>query len=69
MAVLVILINGYLLLEFFVSEVKGLLFGFMVGTGTVAYVAFIVYLVSRGGTLSSSWLSLELSKRIAFTRN
>eukprot|EP00257_Ricinus_communis_P000495 XP_002510129.2 metal transporter Nramp2 [Ricinus communis] len=68
-AILVILINGYLLLDFFVSEVKGLLFGFLACTGTVAYIAFIIYLVSRGSTLSSTWLSLELSKRHAYAGN
>ncbi|GAB4852291.1 Natural resistance-associated macrophage protein 2 [Ancistrocladus abbreviatus] len=47
-AALVIVINGYLLLDFFVSEVKGLLFGLVVCIVTVAYVAFIVYLVYRG---------------------
>lgn len=58
-----IVINGYLLLDFFVSEVKGLLFGFLVFTGTAAYVAFIIYLITRGGDLSSSnCFSLEMSK-------
>ncbi|KAG6784473.1 hypothetical protein POTOM_010169 [Populus tomentosa] len=66
-AVLVILINGYLLIDFFISEVKGLLFGFLIGSGTVAYVSFIIYLVSRCGTSPSNGLSLELSGRI--TRN
>ncbi|KDP41655.1 hypothetical protein JCGZ_16062 [Jatropha curcas] len=68
-AILVILINGYLLLDFFASEVKGLLFGFLACTGTVAYIAFIIYLVSRGGALSSTWLSLEMSKRNALSGN
>ncbi|GAV84524.1 Nramp domain-containing protein [Cephalotus follicularis] len=36
-AALVILINGYLLLDFFVSEVRGLLFVFVVCTGTAAF--------------------------------
>ncbi|KAJ4836227.1 Natural resistance-associated macrophage protein 2 [Turnera subulata] len=67
-AVLVILINGYLLLDFFVLEVNGLLFGFLVCAGTVAYIAFIVYLISRGTALSSTWPSLELSKS-AYTGN
>lgn len=56
-------INGYLLLDFFVSEVKGLLFGFLVFTGTAAYVAFIIYLITRGSDLSSNCFSLEMSKR------
>ncbi|OMO78853.1 Natural resistance-associated macrophage protein [Corchorus capsularis] len=62
-AALVIIINGYLLLDFFVSEVKGVLFGLFICAWTAAYIAFIVYLVSRGGALPSSWFSIELSKR------
>lgn len=62
-AALVMVINGYLLLDFFVSEVKGLLFGFLVFTGTAAYVAFIIYLITRGSDLSSNCFSLEMSKR------
>ncbi|KAJ4701662.1 Metal transporter [Melia azedarach] len=62
-AALVIVINGYLLLDFFVSEVKGMLFGFLVCTGTAGYVAFIIYLVTRGSDLPSTWFSLEMSKR------
>ncbi|XP_050212709.1 metal transporter Nramp2-like [Mercurialis annua] len=68
-AILVMLINGYLLLDFFISEVKGLLFGFLACTGTVAYVSFIIYLVSHGTTVSSTWLSLELSKRNPYAGN
>lgn len=67
-AALVILINGYLLLDFFISEVRGLLFGFVVCIVTTAYVAFIIYLISHCSALSSDWVSL-LSKRLAFMRN
>lgn len=67
-AVLVIVINGYLLLDFVISEVKGLLFGFVVCTGTAAYIAFIVYLVLRGGAVPSDWITI-LSKRFAYTGN
>ncbi|KAL0368962.1 UNVERIFIED_CONTAM: Metal transporter Nramp2 [Sesamum calycinum] len=35
---LVIVINGYLLLHFFLSEVNGLLFGFLVSAGTAAFI-------------------------------
>ncbi|KAJ6404921.1 hypothetical protein OIU84_012987 [Salix udensis] len=63
-AVLVILINGYLLIDFLKSEVKGLLFGFLIGSGAVAYVSFIIYLIFRCGTSPSNGLSLELSERI-----
>ncbi|GMI64926.1 NRAMP metal ion transporter 2 [Hibiscus trionum] len=66
-AALVIIINGYLLFDFFVSEVKGLLFGLMICIWTVAYIAFIVYLVLHGNTLPSTWFSIELSKRYSDT--
>ncbi|KAK6938614.1 NRAMP family [Dillenia turbinata] len=66
-AVLVMVINGYLLLDFFVHEVNGLLLGFAVCIGTAAYLAFIFYLVARSGALSSSWLSIELSQMLPNT--
>ncbi|OIT37722.1 PREDICTED: metal transporter Nramp2-like [Nicotiana attenuata] len=46
-AALVIMINGYVMLSFFLSEVNGLLFGFVVCMGASAYVAFLVYLISQ----------------------
>ncbi|XP_019155051.1 PREDICTED: metal transporter Nramp3-like [Ipomoea nil] len=46
-ATLVIIINGYLLLDFFSSEVSGVVFTSAVFAFTAAYVAFIIYLVSR----------------------
>lgn len=49
-AVLVIVINGYLLLDFFSAEVAGIAFTIGVCAFTGAYVAFIVYLVSKGIT-------------------
>lgn len=61
-AALVIVINGYLLLDFFSSEVHGLLFGFLVCAGTVAYLAFILYLISRGGGPFSNWINIALFK-------
>ncbi|KAH1072996.1 hypothetical protein J1N35_025324 [Gossypium stocksii] len=45
-AALVIVINGYLLLNFFSSEVSGLMFTSIVSAFTGAYLAFIIYLVS-----------------------
>ncbi|KAJ3691806.1 hypothetical protein LUZ61_020970 [Rhynchospora tenuis] len=45
--VFLILINGYLLLEFFLAEVKGFLFGSAVCTVLVVYLAFVIYLVLR----------------------
>ncbi|CAK9155397.1 unnamed protein product [Ilex paraguariensis] len=56
-ATLVVLINGYVLLNFFVSEVNGLLFGFVLCLGTSAYVAFIIYLITRGRGQPYTWFS------------
>lgn len=61
-AALVIVINGYLLLDFFVSEVNGLLFGSLVCIATAAYVTFIIYLVTRDGSLASTWSTLLSGK-------
>lgn len=46
-AALVIMINGYVMLSFFLSKVNGLLFGFVACLGASAYVAFLVYLISQ----------------------
>ncbi|XP_030454527.1 metal transporter Nramp2-like [Syzygium oleosum] len=56
-ASLVMMINGYLLLDFFISEVRGVLFGSVVLSITAAYVAFIVYLIPRDGPPSILWKS------------
>ncbi|EPS64159.1 hypothetical protein M569_10616, partial [Genlisea aurea] len=59
-AVLVIVINGYLLLNFFFSEVKGVLMGFGVCIGTAMYAAFLIYLVRHSNNNkgeSWKWLS------------
>ncbi|GLT68828.1 hypothetical protein SLA2020_410260 [Shorea laevis] len=60
-AALVIVINGYLLLEFFSAEVTGVIFTTVVFAFTGAYVGFIVYLVSRGITFFP-WNRLVESK-------
>ncbi|EPS61735.1 hypothetical protein M569_13057, partial [Genlisea aurea] len=52
-AALVIVINGYLLVDFFSSEGSGVLFTVVVSTFTVGYGCFIVYLVGRGIFFSS----------------
>ncbi|CAI0405664.1 unnamed protein product [Linum tenue] len=52
-AVLVILINGYLLLDFFMNVVDGLTVAVVVCAFTVGYVSFILYLVSRNFTFAS----------------
>ena len=51
------IINGYLLLDFFVSEVNGILLGLLACSCTTAYIAFIVYLVSQSGILPSAWVN------------
>ncbi|KAL0432552.1 UNVERIFIED_CONTAM: Metal transporter Nramp2 [Sesamum latifolium] len=68
-AALVMVINGYLLLHFFLSEVDGLLFGFLVSAGTAAYVAFIVYLVSHSNSELSNWLSQFVPKSASYSGN
>lgn len=65
-AALVIVINGYLLMDFFIAEVNSLLFGFAVCVATAAYITFIIYLVSRDGALST-WYSLISSKNSTYT--
>lgn len=61
-AALVMVINAYLLLDFFISEVNGVLFGSLVCIGTGAYITFIIYLVTRDGVLSSTLYSLISAK-------
>ncbi|KAL6961413.1 Metal transporter [Sarracenia purpurea var. burkii] len=67
-AALVMVINGYLLLEFFSSEVNGWLFSSAVYVFTAAYVAFIIYLISRGITFSNG-LGFLHTKRSTNTGN
>ncbi|KAI5581867.1 hypothetical protein BDE02_07G046400 [Populus trichocarpa] len=52
-AALVMLINGYLLLDFFSNEVTGVVFTTVVCAFTGAYVTFIIYLISREVTIST----------------
>ncbi|KAI4354067.1 hypothetical protein L6164_002967 [Bauhinia variegata] len=52
-AVLVILVYGYMLLEFFLSEVNGLLYGLLVCIGAAAWLSFIAYLVKHSGAFPS----------------
>jgi len=51
--VLVIMLYGYMLLDFFLSEVKGLLFGFLVFLGAAAWISFIAFLLKHSGAISS----------------
>ncbi|KAH6788576.1 NRAMP metal ion transporter 2 [Perilla frutescens var. frutescens] len=66
---LVIVINGYLLLHFFLSEVDGLLIGFLVSAGIAAYVGFVVYLISHSDCELSNWLSQFITNRSACCGN
>ncbi|KAL6504601.1 Natural resistance-associated macrophage protein 2 [Orobanche hederae] len=66
---LVMVINGYLFLDFFLSEVNGLLFGFVVSAGTAAYISFVIYLISRSNSELSNWLSQFVPKRFAYSGN
>ena len=59
-AALVTAINGYVLVDFFSSEVKGLVFGTLVCSVIVAYAAFILYLISYG----NAWFSRFGFKRL-----
>lgn len=61
-AALVIVINGYVLLDFFISKVKGVLMGILVCAVSAAYMAFIFYLISYGTHLSNSWVRLKSSE-------
>ncbi|KAI7756174.1 hypothetical protein M8C21_017448, partial [Ambrosia artemisiifolia] len=63
---LVMVINGYLLLDFFVAEVNGFLFGSLAVTCTAAYVAFILYLIHHGNCLPSTLFSHIVNKGYAY---
>ncbi|KAL9997305.1 putative NRAMP family protein [Helianthus debilis subsp. tardiflorus] len=59
-------INGYLLLDFFVAEVNGFLFGSLAVTCTAAYVAFIIYLINHGNCLPSTLFNRIVNKGYAY---
>ncbi|KAL2346457.1 hypothetical protein Fmac_000457 [Flemingia macrophylla] len=65
---LIIVINAYLLLDFFLSEVNSVLLGLLACSCIAVYVAFIVYLVSRSGVLPSAWVN-RLPKGFSSTGN
>ncbi|XP_044502473.1 metal transporter Nramp3-like [Mangifera indica] len=65
-AALVMVINGYLLLDFFSVEVNGVIYSTVVCAFTGAYVVFIIYLVSQSVTFCS-WRSQ--SKQIQESSN
>ncbi|CAN0917974.1 Metal transporter Nramp2 [Linum grandiflorum] len=59
--VLVILINGYLLLDFFMNVVNGVAIAVVVCTFTAGYVSFIFYLVLRGATSGRQPKQIDLN--------
>ncbi|GFP89872.1 metal transporter nramp2, partial [Phtheirospermum japonicum] len=52
-AALVILVNGYVLVDFFRSEVEGLVFGIVTCLVAVSYVSLLFYLIFRGNRIFS----------------
>lgn len=65
-AALVMVINGYLLMDFFSSEVQGVMFGSIICVFTAAYATFILYLVSRSITFGS-WIRSPDTKNNIYT--
>ncbi|KAI4381233.1 hypothetical protein MLD38_007327 [Melastoma candidum] len=64
-AALVIIINGYLLTDFFSNEVTGAVFGtFMLGF-TAVYLAFIIYLILRAMGWRNNVQSMKVSSPVA----
>nr|WNH25161.1 natural resistance-associated macrophage protein 3 [Fagopyrum tataricum] len=60
---LIMVINGYLLLDFYMTEVDGVLVTLIVFIITTGYVVFIVYLVSRDIPFSS-WFKSKNDERL-----
>ncbi|XP_057421790.1 metal transporter Nramp3.1-like [Lotus japonicus] len=65
-AALVIMINGYFLMEFFSSEVNGAIVGVILGMLTAVYVGFIIYLIWRALSYSP-WKKFTQTKTIALS--
>jgi len=51
-AAFLISINGYLLIDYIVSEMQGLLLSSIVCTVLAIYLAFVIYLIGHGSSLS-----------------
>ncbi|XP_047321486.1 metal transporter Nramp3-like [Impatiens glandulifera] len=56
-AALVMAINGYLLRDFFASEIKGLFYGTLTAILTVGYIGFIMYLIIREITIPDRFIA------------
>lgn len=67
MAGVVIAINGYVLVDFFISEVHGLVYGGVVCVVAASYTAFLFYLIFRG-TLFMSCFGKMRSHGFSYVR-
>ncbi|CAL9166263.1 metal transporter Nramp6 [Musa acuminata AAA Group] len=56
-AALLIIINGYLLLEFFSTEIRGLLLGSICSAAIAVYTIFVIYLILYGGDFATQLAS------------
>jgi natural resistance-associated macrophage protein len=63
-AALLITINGYLLLDFFSSEIRGPLYGSVLCLAVLAYAAFVLYLILRGTEISNK-IIVAIRKRLS----
>ncbi|XP_058221167.1 metal transporter Nramp3.2-like [Rhododendron vialii] len=66
---LVMVINGYVLLDFFRSKINGFMLSFLVCTAIAAYTAFILYLISFGVARPYSWFRLTRSEGYEHAKN
>ncbi|XP_048528527.1 metal transporter Nramp6-like [Triticum urartu] len=63
-AALLITINGYLLLDFFSSEIRGPLYGSILCVAVLAYASFVLYLILRGTEISNQMI-VAIRKRLS----
>ncbi|VAI13659.1 unnamed protein product [Triticum turgidum subsp. durum] len=63
-AALLITINGYLLLDFFSSEIRGPLYGSILCMAVLAYASFVLYLILRGTEISNQMI-VAIRKRLS----
>lgn len=63
-AALLITINGYLLLDFFSSEIRGPLYGSVLCVAVLAYASFVLYLILRGTEMANQ-IIVAIRKRLS----
>ncbi|XP_048493718.1 metal transporter Nramp2-like [Beta vulgaris subsp. vulgaris] len=63
----VMVINIYVLLDFFMNIVDGLLLGVIFCIISAAYIAFIIYLIARDGFFPMNFLSRRLFERFSYS--